>query len=87
MIGGVFDPTAPGVIVFHAATVHDAPSVATVQACVRRRLLRLFVPRGLLPGIIGAGCWRKGTAILKRLRPNQRATLAGVSYPDTSRRS
>jgi hypothetical protein len=28
----------------------EAPAVAAVQACVRRRLLRIFVRRGLLPG-------------------------------------
>jgi hypothetical protein len=38
VIDGVFDATAAGGIVFHAAGL-DAPAVAAVQACVRRRLL------------------------------------------------
>jgi hypothetical protein len=48
VIDGVFDVTAAGGIVFHAAGL-DAPAVAAVQARVRRRLLRIFVRRGLLP--------------------------------------
>ena len=49
VIDGVFDATAAGGIVFHAAAGLDAPAVAAVQACVRPRLLRIFVRRGLLP--------------------------------------
>ncbi len=50
VVDGVFDAAAAGGIVFHAAGALDAPAVAVVQACVRRRLLRIFVRRGLLPG-------------------------------------
>ncbi len=50
VIDGVFDATAAGGIVFHAAIGLGAPAVAAVQSCVRRRLLRSFVRRGLLPG-------------------------------------
>ena len=46
----MFDATAAGGVVFHAAAGLDEPAVAAVQACVRRRLLRIFVRRGLLPG-------------------------------------
>ena len=38
-----------GGVIFRAATGVGAPAVAVVQQCVRRRLLRLFVRRGLLP--------------------------------------
>jgi hypothetical protein len=44
----VFDAAAGGVI-FTAATGVDAHAIAQVQAQVRRRLLRSFVRRGLLP--------------------------------------
>jgi hypothetical protein len=36
-------------VVFHAAAGFDASAVAQVQQCVRRRLLRRFVRRGVLP--------------------------------------
>jgi len=36
-------------VVFHAATGVDANTIASVQAGMRRRLLRVFVRRGLLP--------------------------------------
>jgi len=49
VIDGVFDRAAGGVV-FHAATGLDATAIAAVQAQVRRRLLRAFVRRGLLPG-------------------------------------
>jgi hypothetical protein len=45
----VFDATPAGGVVFDAAAGLDAPAVAAVQACVRRRLLRVFVRRGLPP--------------------------------------
>jgi hypothetical protein len=45
----VFDAAAAGGVIFHAVTVLDATAFAEVQAQVRRRLLRLFVRRGLLP--------------------------------------
>lgn len=46
----MFDTTTGGGDVFHAAAGLDAPAIAAVPACVRRRLLRVFVRRGLLPG-------------------------------------
>ena len=45
----MFDAAAAGGVIFHAATGLDATAIAEVQAQVRRRLLRLFVRRGLLP--------------------------------------
>ena len=44
----MFEPAAGGVV-FRAATGLDATAVTQVQAGVRRRLLRSFVRRGLLP--------------------------------------
>ncbi len=49
VIDGVFDAAAAGGVVFHAASGLDANTIAAVQECVRRRLLRVFVHRGLLP--------------------------------------
>ena len=49
-IDGVFDAATTGGVVFRAATGLDANAIAEVQAQVRRRLLRVFVRRGLLPG-------------------------------------
>lgn len=49
VIDGVFEPAPADGVVFRAATGLDANPIATVQACVRRRLLRVFVRRGLLP--------------------------------------
>jgi Putative transposase len=49
VIDGVFDSAATGGVVFHAATGLDAQAFAAVQECVRARLLRVFVRRGLLP--------------------------------------
>ena len=49
VIDGVFDAAAAGGVVFHAASGIDANAIAQVQAGVRRRLLRSFVQRGLLP--------------------------------------
>jgi hypothetical protein len=46
----VFDAAAAGGIIFAAATGVDAKAIAQVRARVRRRLLRVFVRRGLLPG-------------------------------------
>jgi hypothetical protein len=42
-------PASADGVVFRAATGLDAGTIATVQAGVRRRLLRIFVRRGLLP--------------------------------------
>jgi len=58
----VFDATTAGGVVFHAAAGLDAQAVAAVQACVRRRLLRVFVRRGLLPGDAAQamGQWKHG---------------------------
>jgi len=62
VIDGVFDATAAGGVVFHAAAGLDEPAVAAVRACVRRRLLRIFVRRGLLPGddAQAMGQWEHG---------------------------
>jgi hypothetical protein len=49
VIDGVFDAAAGGVV-FHAATGLDATAITQVQAQVRRRMLRVFVRRRLLPG-------------------------------------
>jgi hypothetical protein len=49
VIDGVFDAATTGGIIFTAATGVDANAIAQVQAQVRRRLLRVFVRRGLLP--------------------------------------
>jgi hypothetical protein len=49
VIDGMFDAAAAGGVIFRAATGVGAPAIAAVQQCVRRRLLRLFVRRGLLP--------------------------------------
>jgi DNA-directed RNA polymerase subunit RPC12/RpoP len=49
VIDGVFDAAARGAVIFHAATGLDAHAIAQMQAQVRRRLLRVFVRRGLLP--------------------------------------
>ena len=49
VIDGVFDSAAAGGVIFTAATGLDANAIAQVQAQVRRRLLRVFVRRGLLP--------------------------------------
>jgi len=48
VVDGVFEPAAGGVV-FHAASGLDATAITQVQAQVRRRLLRGFVRRGLLP--------------------------------------
>jgi len=45
----VFETTTAGGVVFHAAAGLDALTIAAVQACARRHLLRVFVRRGLLP--------------------------------------
>jgi hypothetical protein len=62
VIDGVFDATPTGGVVFHAATRIDANAIATVQERVRRRLLRVFVRRGLLPGddAQAMGQWQHG---------------------------
>jgi hypothetical protein len=50
VIDGVFDAAAAGGVIFTAASGLEATAIAQVQAQVRRRLLRAFVRRGLLPG-------------------------------------
>ena len=49
VIDGVFESATTGGIMFTAATGLEANAIAEVQAQVRRRLLRGFVRRGLLP--------------------------------------
>jgi len=62
VIDGVFGATATGGVVFHAATGLEANAIAQVQAPVRRRLLRVFVRRGLLPDddAQAMGQWQHG---------------------------
>jgi hypothetical protein len=57
----VFDSTTGGVV-FHAATGLDVAVITQVQAPVRRRLLRLFLRRSLLPGddAQAMGQWEHG---------------------------
>ncbi len=50
VIDGVFEPAPADSVVFRAATGLDANAIANVKAGVRRRLLRVFARRGLLPG-------------------------------------
>jgi hypothetical protein len=61
VIEGVFEPAAGGVV-FHVATGLDATAITQVRAQVRRRLLRVFVRRNLLPGddAQAMGQWRHG---------------------------
>jgi len=58
----VFDAATTGGIIFTAATGLDANAVADVQACVRRRRLRVFARRGLLPrdDVRAMGQWAHG---------------------------
>ena len=58
----MFDAAAAGGVVFRAATGIDATAIAQVQAGVRRRLLRVFVRRGLLPrdDARAMGQWQHG---------------------------
>ena len=49
VIDGVFDAAPANGVVFRAAAGPEANAIADVQAGVRRRLLRVFVRRGLLP--------------------------------------
>ena len=62
VIDGVFDATATGGVVFHAATGLEANAIAEVQAQVRRSLLRVFARRGPLPGddARAMGQWQHG---------------------------
>jgi hypothetical protein len=48
VIDGLFAPAPSKGVVFHPATAIDPPTIATVQATVRRRLLASFVRRRLL---------------------------------------
>jgi hypothetical protein len=50
VIDGVFEPAPEDGVVFRAASGLDATAIARAQESVRRRLLRLFVRRGRLPG-------------------------------------
>jgi hypothetical protein len=50
VIDGVFASDPAGGVVFHATSGLDEQAFAAVQAQVRRRLLRVFVRWGLLPG-------------------------------------
>jgi hypothetical protein len=49
VIDGVFDSAPTGGVIFRAVTELDATAITDVQAGVRRRLLRVFAHRGLLP--------------------------------------
>ncbi len=46
---GVLDSAPAGGVIFHAAAGLDANAIAQLHAQVRRRLLRSFMRRGLLP--------------------------------------
>ena len=58
----MFVAATTGGIIFTAATGVDANAIADVQAGVRRRLLRVFVRRGLLPrdDARAMGQWQHG---------------------------
>ena len=58
----MFDATPTGGVVFHAAAGLETNAIAQVQAQVRRRLLRVFVRRGLLPAddAQAMGQWQHG---------------------------
>jgi hypothetical protein len=58
----VFEPAPPDGVVFYATIGLDATAIARVQESVRRRLLRVFVRRGLLPGddAQAMGQWEHG---------------------------
>ena len=62
VIDGLFDATPTGGVIFRAAAELDANAIAQVQAQVRRRLLRVFVRRGLLPAddAQAMGQWQHG---------------------------
>ena len=62
VVDGVFEAATTGGVVFHAAAGIDADAIAEVQACVRRRLLHVFVRRGLLSGddAQAMGQWQHG---------------------------
>jgi hypothetical protein len=76
----VFDAAAGGVI-FHAVTGLDATAIAEVQAQVRRRLLSLFVRRGLLPADDAQGMtqWEHGGRFLMRRCASRPLTVPDVS--------
>ena len=62
VIDGVFEPAPADGVVFRAATGLDTNAIAAVQAQVRRRLLRVFARRGLLPSddARAMGQWEHG---------------------------
>ena len=68
VIDGVFESALAGGVIFGAATGLDATAIAEVQAQVRRRLLRLFVRRGLLPAddALAMAQWERGAGLLRR---------------------
>ena len=81
VIDGVFDATATGGIDFRAAAGLGAPAVAAVQSCVRRRLLRIFVRRDLLPGADARATaqWEHGGGFSMRRRASRPLTVPDVS--------
>jgi hypothetical protein len=62
VIDGMFDAAAAGGVIFRAATGLGANATAQVQVHVRRRLLRVFVRRGLMPAddAQAMGQWKHG---------------------------
>jgi len=62
VVNGVFDAATTGGVIFRAVTGLEANAIAQVQAQLRRRLLRVFVRRGLLPGddARAMGQWQHG---------------------------
>jgi hypothetical protein len=82
VIDGVFEPAPADGVVFHAATGLDANTLVQMQAQVRRRLLRVFVRRGLLPtaaarlGATPGGLAPAAVMRNRRARRRARATRA-----------
>jgi len=69
-------------VVFRAATGLDANTTATVHVRVRRRLLRVFVRRGLLPrdDAQAMGQWQHGGGF----SVDASVRIASLTVPDLS---
>jgi hypothetical protein len=84
---------ATGGVVFHAATGIDADAIAAVKERVRRRSLRVFVRRGLLPGddAQAMGHWEYGGGFCVegsvRIEAADRAGASGCCAIAPGRRS
>lgn len=82
VIDGVFEHAPAERVVFHSAIGVHATAIARVQACVRRRLRRIFVRLGLLPGDAAPVTGAMGTRLLRGRLGAQR----GRSSPWNGRR-